>query len=377
VRKIRLAVLPALALGIVLAVVAGGSATAAPSDGYATWTFTGATTNFTGTVTLPAGFPAVTLTSTSRTPSPAPISTGVSSWISAATPFGAVFGSSQNKPYLSLRPRADSAGNPSTTTFTFATPTPVGGWGVSLGDVDAERVTVSATDALGAAVPAASLGITTYNYCTPPGASCNNTFVPTATAAGTSVTVEDTSCPAVTARCNTDGESAWINPTVAIKTLTVTSLWKQGFPTFQVWFATVTRAIGGMLSTSCTPTGPLVAQLLDGSGAVVATSAVTAGAFSFPLVAARSDYVVRTDPAALPSGATQSTAAADTSAADATGLAVTSSCAAAPVTPVTPVSPADPAVPTLAATGVVAWPLAAIGSALVIIGVVLRRRRHA
>jgi hypothetical protein len=377
VRRFRLAILPALALGVVLTIVTAGSASAAPSDGYATWTFAGTTTNYTGTVTLPTGFPAVTLTSTSRTPSAAPISSGASSWISAATPFGAVFGSSQNKPYLSLRPRADSAGNPSVTTFTFATPTPVGGWGVTLGDVDAERVTISATDALGAAVPAASLGVSTYNYCTPPGASCNNTFVPTATPAGTTVSVEDPSCPAVTARCNTDGESAWINPTVAIKTLTVTSLWKQGFPTYQVWFATVARAISGTLATTCAVTQPLSAQLLDGSGAVVATSAVTAGAFSFPLVAARSDYVVRADPATLPAGATQTTAAADTSGADATGLAVTSSCPATPVTPVTPVTPSDPVVPTLAATGVVAWPLAAVGAGLVVTGVVLRRRRRA
>ena len=376
-RKIRLALLPALALGIVLAVVTAGSASAAPSAGYATWTFAGTSTNYTGTVTLPVGFPAVTLTSTSRTPSPTPISSGASAWISAATPFGAVFGSSQNKPYLSLRPRADSAGNASTTTFTFATATPVGGWGVTFGDVDAERITISATDALGAAVPAASLGVTTYNYCTAPGASCAGTTVPTATAAATSVGVEDPNCPAVPAQCNTDGEAAWVNPTVALKTLTVTSEWKQGFPTFQVWFATVARAISGTLATTCTPTAPLVAQLLDGSGAVVATSAVTAGAFSFPLVAARSDYVVRTDPATLPAGATQVTAAANVSGADATGLAVTSSCAAAPVTPVTPVTPTDPDVPTLAATGVVAWPLAAVGAALILTGAALRRRRRA
>lgn len=44
-----------------------------------------------------------------------------------------------------MRPAADNANSPSTTTYTFATPTPAGGWGFVLGDVDADQVLVQAT----------------------------------------------------------------------------------------------------------------------------------------------------------------------------------------------------------------------------------------
>ena len=317
-------------------------AAAAPGDGYGTVSAPGAT----GTITLPAGFPVISFTTDSRAPATFP---GTSAYLSAGTAFGAKFGSSQGHPYLSLRPRQDSAGNPSTTTFSFATPTPIGGWGFALGDVDAEQVVISAIDAAGNPVPSTAFGVSTFNYCAAAGSGCTGTSVPTATPSPFSIAIEDLGCPTIPGQCTTAGEAASIDPTVSLSTLTVVSNWKQGFPAYQAWFATIARAVSGTMTTSCAVSAPLSAQLLDGSGAVVANSAVTNGTFSFPLVAARADYTVRADPAALPANVTTNSAPANTSASDATGVTVTPTCATSP-TAVDPGAGAA-AAPALAATG--------------------------
>lgn len=79
-----------------------------------------------------------------------------------------MFGTSQNLPYLQLRTTTGTAA--STTTIAFASPTPVqsggSGWGFTLGDIDADKVTVSATDISGTTVTAAQLGWQgAFNYC--------------------------------------------------------------------------------------------------------------------------------------------------------------------------------------------------------------------
>ena len=88
------AVVPVAAAALVLA---GGAvpASAAPSDGYATWTVAGSTGAFTGTVSLPAGFPATTVASTSQSFA---TSSGNSSWLPATSPADVLVGSSRNKP---------------------------------------------------------------------------------------------------------------------------------------------------------------------------------------------------------------------------------------------------------------------------------------
>ena len=149
--------------GVATAVVAALVLWAAPSTAgadtaaYATWTVGGGAGAFTGTMTVGVpGFPAATFSSNATTASGVGIQSGASTFLSAATPFGAVFGSSLNQPYANIR-YATGQG-PSTTTFAFAAPTPSAGWGFAVGDVDADTVRISATDAGGNPVPVAALG---------------------------------------------------------------------------------------------------------------------------------------------------------------------------------------------------------------------------
>jgi hypothetical protein len=376
--------LAAAGLALIVAVAGGSSASAVPPDGYATWTLTATPGGgYTGTATLPVGFPGVQFTTDSRVP--AAISGGTAAWISPGVGLGTIAGSSRSDQYVSIRPKVDT-GTPSTTVFTFGANTPIGGWGFAVGDIDAEIVTVSATDSTGSPVAAAALGLQTFNYCDNSfgTSSCASSpfTAPIATPATNSISVQDPNCTAVSATgtCDTNGESFWISPTVSLATLTVVSQGKSGFPSYQAWFAVAPRAISGTATTDCAVTQPLSAQLVDGAGNVVAASAVAAGGtFGFPLIAARADYSVRFDPATLPAGALTPATPTDVSAASVTGVVVASTCPAVVTPPVVTPPPtvvADPAVPTLAATGTdPRLPLAA-GILLVAVGVALRLPRR-
>lgn len=93
---------------------------------------------------------------------------GSSTWLSAGTPVGAKYGSSQGRPCLNLRPKADTPKAPSTTTYTFARPTPSSGWTFVLGDIDADAVQIRAIGNDGTALTAAQLGFQGgFNYCAP------------------------------------------------------------------------------------------------------------------------------------------------------------------------------------------------------------------
>jgi hypothetical protein len=294
------ATIPLTVLGVVT--VGAPTALAAPSDGYAAWTFGGTTNNFNGTVGLPAGFPATTFTTNSRTPPSPPLPSGSTVWLPAGSPFGAVFGSSQDKRYLSLRPAADGVGSPSTTTYTFADPTPTSGWGIALGDIDAEALTVSARDSSGAPVAGADLGLEgSFNYCAPSprSSSCPGqvTVVPTATVGATSIQIEDAACPP--ANCDTQGEAAWFRPTVPLSSLTVVSTWKAGLPAYQTWFAGLSNAVSGTVSGDCNVgTAEVDVLLVDGPGGRVLATTTTAadGTYSFDRVLGQSGYRVRIDP---------------------------------------------------------------------------------
>jgi hypothetical protein len=261
---------------------------------YATWTSGGADGDFTGTMTLPPAFPQATWTSNSRAPIAIP--GGASNWLPDWTPFGAVYGSSQNNPYLNLRPAADSADSPSTTTFTFASPTPPAGWGFVVGDIDADMVEVSATDVDGNPVPGAALGFQdAFNYCemTPRPSSCvlptppDPFDVPTVTVGGNSVAV-------VGNVADTTGAAASFQPTVPLATLTFEFTWQAGFPIYHLWLATLTRFVSGTVTVDGTPgLGGVELTLTDANGAVVATT-VTAddGTYFFDGLGPGEDYVV-------------------------------------------------------------------------------------
>ncbi|QPZ39167.1 carboxypeptidase-like regulatory domain-containing protein [Paramicrobacterium chengjingii] len=299
-------------------------ASAAPSDGYATWGVEGASGSFTGTVGFPEGFPQATFESDSLA-SATMVPSGSSTWIPDSTTFGAEFGSSRDKPYISLRPAANRAGAPSTTTYSFDTPTPAEGWGFSLGDIDAEIITVTATDATGAPVSAENLNLVeAFNYCGQTGSpSCVSPppafGVPDISQTATSYTMQNLDCPQAQDECDTAGASAWFMPSVPLASLTVTAEWKSGFPTYQTWFATVTRAVSGSVVADCVQNGPVDVQLLDAEGSVVASTGVESdGSFGFPQVAARSDYAVRVDPDSLIPGSTSPPVPVDVSETDVT-----------------------------------------------------------
>ena len=145
-------------------VFGGGRAAAAPGPVYGEFTLDGSSGGFSGTMTLARGFPAATFASNSIAPAVAP--SGATAFLRAGTPFAAQYGASQGHGYLNLRPAANNAGAPSTTTYDFSSPTPASGCGFVLGDIDAASVAVSGTGPGFEPVAVADLGFAgTFNYC--------------------------------------------------------------------------------------------------------------------------------------------------------------------------------------------------------------------
>ena len=226
-RRVLILALPVvLAAGALTPAMLATSVQAVGGTGvYAEWTRVGAT----GTVTLASdGFDAPTAT-WSSTGTSLDTPTGASTWLGSGTPFGAVYGSSQGKPYLNV----GTGGAASVvTTYTFTDPTPVGTWGFTLGDIDADRVTISATDAIGNALTVAPWFQSVFNYCavSPKPSGCPagaQTDVPTWNGVDT-LTGNGS---------DTAGAAGWFRPTQAVKTLTFTFAKLSGFPVFQTWFA--------------------------------------------------------------------------------------------------------------------------------------------
>lgn len=312
----------ALALGAGVA-----PAAAAPGDGYADWTLGGTGGAYTASASgLATGFPTPSLTSTSR--ATAQVFGGASSWLPSSSSFGTRFGSSQDREYLSLRPAADNVGSPSATTITFDSPTPVGGWGLALGDVDAETLVVTGTDADGNALTGPGLGlVSTFSACdaSPRASACSGLTapyaVPTATTGATSVTLADPLCPTVGERCDTTGAAGWFSPTVPVRSLTVTSTWKQGFPTYQLWLASAEQAVSGSVTAPCTSDRDGVrVEALRPDGSVAASDTTgTDGAWSLGGLLGTGDWRLRVVPPAGAAVDGAATTALDLSGGDVTG----------------------------------------------------------
>ena len=121
-RTLLIALPPIVLAGLIPSAIVVSSVQAVGGTGvYGAWTRSGAS----GTLTLGGdGFesPSATWTSTGAG---LDIPSGASTWLSAATPFGEVYGSSQGKPYLNV---GTGGANSVVTTYTFADPTPVGTW---------------------------------------------------------------------------------------------------------------------------------------------------------------------------------------------------------------------------------------------------------
>lgn len=292
------AVVAALLVSTPLLMVSGYPA-AGVTTGYAAWDqLSGSGGDYRTGMQLPAGgFPAATVTSDSR--APAAIPSGATAWLSPGTPVGARYGSSQGMAYLNLRPAADTAGSPSTTTYTFESPTPPGGWTLVLGDIDADQVTVSATNAEGAPVEVADLGfVGVFNYCdaTPKPSSCSPgqgadlpTWNPaTATLIGNA------------GAADTTGASGWFEPRVSLSSLTLVFERRSGFPVYQTWFASIAYDIAGSVSVvpsgggpPIEPIGGVAIRLLGPDGSILATATTaTDGTYVFPAYTAAPGYVV-------------------------------------------------------------------------------------
>ncbi len=300
------------------------SATAARSTDFADWgPITGTSNDFRTTMSLPAvGFPAAAVASDSR--SDVALPTGATNWFGENTPPGQVYGSSRDQTYLNLRPRADNASSPSTTTYTFERPTPQG-WAFVLGDIDADQVQVSATRADGSPATTAELGFrSTFNLCatTPrPSSVCASNGrpqdVPTwdpvsATLRGNAAAVDS------------DGATGWFEPTTSLRTLTFTFTRRGGFPVFQTWFAVAKQDVSGSVTVAsgACDLSDATLSLVDPAGAVVATRPVgTDGTYAFGGVAASDGYrvalsgipdtCIATSPSSRPIDLTSGDASAD------------------------------------------------------------------
>ncbi|WEK61467.1 MAG: carboxypeptidase regulatory-like domain-containing protein [Candidatus Microbacterium colombiense] len=296
------------AVVVLTAALLAAPASAATTTTWATWQpLTGTGGAYTTTVAI-AAQPAVTatMTSDSRAGQVGVIS-GASVWLAQGTPVGAKYGSSLNQPYLNLRPKADNASSPSTTTYSFPAPTPASGWAFVLGDIDADAVRIHAIGADGQVLTAAELGFQGgFNYCAP-----GIVGKPSCTGAADDVPVWNPATLTLTgnaAAADTSGAAAWFEPNVPIRSLSVVFTRRAGFPVYQTWFASLTRDITGTVTDVVD--GPLegvALTLVDANGTVVGTSTTGIdGSYAFPGFVATDGYLVRVSPPAgkIATGAT-------------------------------------------------------------------------
>lgn len=276
----------ALAVAVVLTGMLFLNATAiaaAPNTGFATYT-AAVPNGADGSVNMTAGFGNIAYASTGS--SGITIPGGSSAIQPLTTPFAAFVGlSSSGQQYINTRL---NNGATATNTYHFLTNTPNNGkWAVSFGDVDAERLTITATKSNGSPATAAELGFQSqYNYNDP----SDSTSHLTVTQSGNSVVVEDPLCPNA---CDTVGISLWLKPTVSLSYLSISAFGKSGFPVYQTWFATQYKAISGDVdpfqgtpAVNPTPVPPVTLNLIDNvSNEVVATTTSdSSGNYSFPAV---------------------------------------------------------------------------------------------
>ena len=225
-------VLPASILAVSLiasAIVLPTLSQAADGTGvYGTWTASGGegTLTFTGTV-----FPNATFTTTD-----ASVSVARSATLTSTTPFGAQYGTSSGKTYLTS---AIASGKPSgTLTITFDAPPVPGTWGMAFGDVDAENLMISGTLADDSKVDISDWGIETFNYA-------GQTDVPT---------YDPATGRMVGSGVDTSGATVWLSPSQPVTSVTITQERASGFPQYQLWIAAdVIAATAVVPSPSITP----------------------------------------------------------------------------------------------------------------------------
>ncbi|MEI7057587.1 carboxypeptidase-like regulatory domain-containing protein [Nocardioides sp. CCNWLW239] len=259
----------------------------AVTDSWAAWAPVSGTSNDYSTTMTPQsqGFPQAQMASDSRANVALP--SGASTFLDAATPPGAKYGSSRGSAYINLRPQADTPTSPSTTTYTFDDPTPDTGWAFVLGDIDSDQVQVRATDEDGDTVTAPEISSWfqgSFNYA---GGADQPAWNP-----ATSTLVGN---PTAT---DTNGASGWYEPDIRLTSLTFVFTRRAGFPVYQTWFASRARPIGGTVtdvsSTGSCPVADSVLTLVSPYGETLATtSPAPDGTYSFGEYATQDGYTVR------------------------------------------------------------------------------------
>ena len=374
------------ALAVALAVVSAlpASADSAPAGtigSFPTWsigtsgapgeTFQGAA-NFSPA----AGFPATTWVTNSVTTR---VPTGDSAFLGSSTGFGQTFGSSRAQPYLYLSPAASSA--PSTTTITFAG-NPPAGWGLAVGDIDADFVQIIPRDAGNAVLPASALGAQDtggtplLNYCnnTPKPSSCGAgpfTDAPQWFPTGTTVGATNYPTPLVLGNvADTSGAYDWFLPSSAVRSLTFIYHVQSGFPIMQLWLAA--------LATASTISGSV--EQADGAPIPAGTDVDLEHSDGSPVADIQGDPVVVPVPPSGDFSVQAEEATYDLAFTVPAGDDPIPTAVVAATTPTVTLAPVDlVAGPVLAATGVDAGPPLALGVLGILAGLVLlaTRRRGA
>ena len=180
---------------------------------YGVWTASGGS----GEVTFPGtSFPSASFTSIDSTQTVAKSQTLIGS-----SPFGLQYGTSRGATYLLTA--VASGQTTGSVTLTFDSAPIAGTWGMALGDVDAENVTVTAQDSAGRKLNMNEFFVESFNTAT--GQNDVPTWDPrTETLMGSGT--------------DTQGASAWFTPSGDVKTITLTQKKLSGFPQYALWIAT-------------------------------------------------------------------------------------------------------------------------------------------
>lgn len=229
-----------------------------------------------------------------------PVVLATSDAIVAGSPWGAVFGASTGRQYLSVRVDR-SQGSIATATYEFTRPLPPGAWGFTLGDIDVDEadITARASDGslLSGAEIAGSVGNARVPYNFEGLASSTLPAWNPGAAGGGLVGVNGPSG-------ETEGDSGWFMPSRAVRELTVRFQAQVGggSPSYRTWFAVVAHPISGTVlreDTGAAVDGDVL-TLRDPDGNVidVTTSDPVTGAYAFPNVYAQPGYTVTMRPPA-------------------------------------------------------------------------------
>ena len=149
------------------------------------------------------------------------LSVARSATLTGTTPFGEEYGTSREQQYLTSAVAAGQSQGTVTLNFASA-PFPLT-WSFALGDVDAENITLSATNTSGEDIDVREWKYVPFNYAS----------------GETDEPVWDAETQTIVGNTlDTSGASMWVRPTNDdIATITLTQLRQSGFPQYQLWVA--------------------------------------------------------------------------------------------------------------------------------------------